>query len=643
MPRTYRDYSEVGKISNLIPGQVVFEAEIKQIKGRYVRRGIHITEAVASDDSGSVRLVWFNQPYRAGATKPGVKYFVTGKLELKHQRFAVSNPSLELASDMPVHTARIIPVYRENKNVSSQMIRRAIYQVIRLASELPEIVPDKLRKDFGLMDYGLAAKELHYPTKKENFLAAKRSIGFSELFELMLGAKLNKQEIESESSPTIPFDEKLAKKFVGSLPFNLTDSQKKAIWEIYLDIQKPKPMNRLVEGDVGSGKTVVAGMGALMAMNAGFQVAFLAPTEILARQHAETLYDLFSSVGLQDQVQLLTGSVKKKTKDVIKQKIADGEVGCIIGTQALLQESVQFKSLGLLVVDEQHRFGVEQRKKIILSNKLMPHVLTMTATPIPRSLALTLYGELDISRLTTMPTGRKPIITKIVSPNSRDDMHKHACGEIEAGRQVYVVCPSIKEDGLKKLPSAEETYKKLSTTVFKKYKCGLLHGKMKSDEKQMVMEQFVGGKIDVLVSTTVIEVGVSVVNASTMIIEGADRFGLAQMHQLRGRVGRGQEQGYCFLVPSDSKTPSIRLRAIEQSSDGFKLAEMDLEIRGPGAIYGTTQHGILDLRVAKLTDVELIKEARKATEEFVKKKLKLSDWPALEQRVVKARAVTTLN
>lgn len=643
LPRAYRDYSEVSSISKLKPGQVVFEAEIKQIKGRYVRRGMHITEAIASDDSGSVRLIWFNQPYRAGAIKQGVRYFVTGKLELKYQKFAVNNPSIELSSDMPVHTARIVPVYRENKHVTSQMMRRAIFQVIKMSKDLPEIVPDTLRHAYKIMSYGEAVAEMHFPTQKELFLEAKKSVGFSELFELMLGAKLNRQEIESENAPIIEFDEKIARKFVANLPFKLTDSQRQAIWEIYLDIQKSIPMNRLLEGDVGSGKTVVAGMGALMVMQQGYQVALLAPTEILARQHAETLYELFSAVGMQDQVQLLTGSVKLGLKKAIKQKIANKEVKCIIGTQALLQDDVLFGSLGLLIVDEQHRFGVEQRKKILVNNKHVPHILTMTATPIPRSLALTLYGELEISRLSTMPKGRKPIKTKIISPNSKEDMYAHAIAEIKSGRQVYIVCPSIKAEGLKKLPSAEETYEKLRKTVFKDHRCGLMHGKMKEVDKQDVMKRFSDGEIDVLVSTTVIEVGVSVPNASTMIIEGADRFGLAQMHQLRGRVGRGLDQGYCFLVPSDSKAPSARLRAIEQSTDGFKLAEMDLEIRGPGAIYGALQHGVLDLKVAKLNDAELIKLARSASDDFVKQNLRLTDWPALEQRVMRARAITTLN
>jgi len=643
LPRTYRDYTEISSIAHLKPGTVVFKAVIKQAKGRYVRRGMHITEAVASDESGSLRLVWFNQPYRADSLKANTEYFVTGTLALKRQRFAVTNPSIELVSEVPVHTARIIPVYKETKGVSSQQLRRVIAQTLALADKFPEIVPDSLRKAFDILPYGQAIKELHYPSTKDKFTEARRSLGFSEVFELMLAAQLNKAAISDEKAPEIKFNEPLAKKFVASLPFTLTDSQKQAAWQILQDMQKPIPMNRLLEGDVGSGKTVVAGMCALMAMAAGYQVALLAPTELLARQHADTLYELFKSVGQEEKLLLLTGSFKAKAKSELRDKIKDGTAGCIVGTQALLQESVKFHSLGLLIVDEQHRFGVEQRKKILKDNKFMPHVLSMTATPIPRSLALTLYGELSISLLKTMPVGRKPIITQVVSPNSRKPMNELVNKELKEGRQVYVVCPTIVAGEVIKAPSAEDTYRKLKSGEFKKYRLGLLHGKLSEAEKQKVMQQFVSREIDILVATTVIEVGISVSNASVMIIEGADRFGLAQMHQLRGRVGRGEEQGYCFVVPSDSTSPSPRLRAIEQSTDGFALAELDLELRGPGAIYGTMQHGALDLRVAKLTDAKLLAEARKAVEVFIDKKMKLSDYPALSNRVRVAQAVVTLN
>lgn len=642
-PRAYNDYSEIQTISKIKPGTVTIEVEIKQSSGRYIRRGMHITEAVASDATGSVRLLWFNQPYRASAIKPGQIYFVTGKLELKAQRFSITNPSMEQTTDFPLHTARIVPIYRESKGITSSLFRKVLYQVIKVAQFLPEPLPDAIRKKYQLISYGAAVSELHFPTSKEAFAIARRTIGFIEVFELMLAAALNKAENQKELAPSIAFNEKLAKQFVTSLPFKLTDAQRTAAWQVYQDIVQEVPMNRLLEGDVGSGKTVVAGMAGLMAMEAGFQVALMAPTELLARQHAETLTDLFAASGYAEVVSLLVGSLKPAQKKIAHERIASGHIKFIVGTQALLQEKVAVQNLGLLIIDEQHRFGVDQRKKLIKGTGRMPHVLSMTATPIPRSLALTLYGELDISLLDVMPMGRKPIITKIVSPNSREQLYKKIDDEIAQGRQVYVVCPLIKEGSGLKAPSAEQTYEKLRKIVFKHRKLGLLHGKMKDEEKIVVMEAFAAGTIDILVATTVVEVGISVSNASVMVIEGAERFGLAQMHQLRGRVGRSSDQGYCYLVPSDSKTPSLRLRALSQSTDGFRLAELDLELRGPGAIYGTLQHGELDLRIAKLSDVKLLADSRAAVNYFMKSSGPLQVYPELKRRVRAAQAVVTLN
>lgn len=642
-PRTYNDYSHIDTISRIRPGMVTIQAEIKQAKGRYVRRGMHITEAVASDDTGSVRLTWFNQPYREGAIKPGQKYFITGKLELKAQHFSITNPSMEMLSEFPLHTARIVPVYRESKGVSSTILRRTLYQVLKYADQLPDPLPVELRKKYKLLTYGEAVKELHFPTSKEKFASCRRTLGFIEVFELMLAASLNKKANQSETAPTIGFNKELAKRFVNSLPFKLTDAQRAAAWQIYQDIAQSTPMNRLLEGDVGSGKTIVAGMAALMAIHAGYQTALMAPTELLARQHAETLAELLETVGHADAVSLLVGSLKPAQKRIAHSRINSGDIKLIVGTQAIIQDSVVTHNLGLLIIDEQHRFGVEQRKKLLKSTGHMPHVLSMTATPIPRSLALTLYGELDISLLDVMPLGRKPIITQIVSPNSRDNLYKKLEEEIDAGRQIYVVCPVIQESSSLPAPSAEQMYEKLRKTVFKNKRLGLLHGKLKDDEKNTVMEQFVQGKIDILVATTVIEVGISVNNASVMVIEGADRFGLAQMHQLRGRVGRGQDQGYCFIVPSDSKAPSTRLRALAASNNGFELAELDLELRGPGAIYGTLQHGDLDLRIAKLSDTVLLATARKAANEFMKSNYVLEDYPELKRRIRAAQAIVTLN
>lgn len=643
LPRRYEDFSEIQPISKIKPGMVTIKATIKQAKGRYVRRSMHITEAVASDETGSVRLIWFNQPYRAAALKHDTEYFISGDFQLRRQHLSIQNPSVELASDFPVNTARIVPIYREAKGIKSVQIRKVLKQVVPLIRRLPETLPAWLIKQEKLMGRGEAYEEMHFPSTPQKFLEAKRRLGFEEVFRLSLAALLNKYELLLEEALEIPFDEKLAKDFVSHLPFTLTDAQRKTVWRIYQDMQKSHPMNRLVEGDVGSGKTVVATMAAIMAMKQGFQVAFMAPTELLARQHAETIYSLLEPLGMAEKLTLLVGGLKPAQKKLAHERIKSGEVGLMVGTNALIQEKVDMHRLGLIIIDEQHRFGVEQRKTLQAKAGHMPHVLNMTATPIPRSLALTLYGELDISIIDVKPAGRKPIKTKIVSPNSRPQLYKQIDEELEAGRQMFVVCPLITESTALKANSAEKVFEDLSTRAFKHRRVGLLHGKLKADDKDQIMQQFVEHKLDILVSTTVIEVGVNVPNATVMLIENAERFGLAQVHQLRGRVGRSDHQGYCYLMMGDSSAPSQRLRALESSQDGFRLAELDLEIRGPGAIYGTSQHGELDLRVAKLSDVKLIAAARKAAQEFIDKNEDLKRYKDLYVSVSALRAITNLN
>lgn len=642
-PRRYEDYSDISTIAQLRPGVVTIEAEIKQVKGRYVRRGMHITEAVASDTSGSVRIVWFNQPYREASLKANQKYFISGNFELSHQRFAIMNPSVELASEFPINTARIIPIYKETKGLTSRQLRMALKQVVPLIRNLPESYPLNVIKNNNLIDRSLAIESMHFPVSSDNLEIAKYRLGFEEVFQLSLASLLNKQANQKQLAPPIIFDEKLAREFVGHLPFRLTDAQRKVIWQIYLDLQKNQPMNRMIEGDVGSGKTVVAAMAALMAIKHGWQVAFMAPTELLARQHAETIFSLLNPLGLESKVGLLVGSLTASQKTKAHQAIASGQIQFVIGTQALIQEKVDMHKLALIIVDEQHRFGVDQRKTLMSKAGHMPHVLSLTATPIPRSLALTLYGELDISILDVKPAGRLPIITKLVSPNSISPIYKKITSELEAGRQMFVVCPLISESELVDANSAEKVYKELKAKDFKQWRIGLMHGKLKSDEKNRIMSEFVAHKLDILVSTTVIEVGVDVPNASVMLIEGPERFGLAQIHQLRGRVGRSDQQGYCYLLLSDSKTPSRRLRALESSNDGFKLAELDLEIRGPGAIYGTSQHGELDLRIAKLTDSKLIAAARNSAQAFLDSQPNLLQYKALMAHVTRLQAVTNLN
>lgn len=643
-PRRYEDYSQITPIHELSPGTVTIQAVIKQAKGRYVRRGMHITEAVASDDTDSVRLIWFNQPYRENALKPGKQYFISGNFELTHQRFAIMNPSVELVSDFPVNTARIVPVYRETKGLTSKQIRKIVREIVPLIAQAPEILPEWLAADEKLINRAQALKTMHFPENGEALQQARHRLGFEEVYALTLASLLNKYELLQDTSVAISFDPKLAQSFVSHLPFSLTADQRKVVWQIYQDMQLTQPMNRLVEGDVGSGKTVVAAMAALMVMARGYQVALMAPTELLARQHAETAYKLTEPLGMHDKVALLVGGMGAAEKQRAYDHIGDGTVQFIIGTHALIQDKVDMHKLGLVVIDEQHRFGVEQRKKLMAKAGHMPHLLSLTATPIPRSLALTLYGELDVSIIAAKPAGRQPIETRICSPNSRKQLYAEIEAELEAGRQMFVVCPLISDSAtLENTSSAETIYEALAKREFKHRRVGLLHGKMKPEEKNDIMQQFSRHQLDILVSTTVIEVGVDVPNASVMLIEAADQFGLAQIHQLRGRVGRGGHKGYCYLMMSDSKAPPQRLRALERTNDGFKLAELDLELRGPGAIYGTMQHGQLDLRIAKLTDVQLIAQARQAAQATIDKAQDLVQYPALYERVRELRAVTNLN
>ncbi|GAC1386650.1 MAG: ATP-dependent DNA helicase RecG [Candidatus Saccharimonadales bacterium] len=641
-PRRYDDFSRVELISHIKPGTVTIKATIKQATGRYVRRGMHITEAVASDASGSIRLVWFNQPYRATSLKPTSEYYISGEFALRATRLCITNPAAELVTDFPVQTARIIPIYRETKGFKSTQVRRAMREITPLIRTLPETLPGWIISQHKLLSRSSALMAIHFPESSKQLEASEKRLGFEEVFGLSLAALINKNEFKSEHVISIPFKRDLAQKLIKHLPFTLTDDQKRAIWQIYLDIAQSQPMNRLLEGDVGSGKTVVAAMAAAMAIDQTYQVALMAPTELLARQHFDTIREILTPLGFSSYADLLVGGLAAKQKLYVQKRIKSGECRFMIGTNALIQEKVKIDKLGLIIVDEQHRFGVDQRKQLQTKAGHAVHVLNMTATPIPRSLALTLYGELDISVIASKPPGRRPVLTKIASPNSRDHIYSVMNEQLATGKQMFVVCPLITDSEQLPILSVEQAYKNMQYS-FKNYRIGLLHGKQKADDKDAVMQQFVRHEIDILVSTTVIEVGVNVPNATIMLIENAERFGLAQIHQLRGRVGRSDDQGYCYLMLGDSSAPSRRLRALESSSDGFKLAELDLEIRGPGAIYGTSQHGQLDLRIAKLSDYKLIAAARNSAQSFIDQSEDLLNYEQLAQRVNKLRAVTNLN
>jgi ATP-dependent DNA helicase RecG len=642
-PRRYEDYSNITCINKLRPGKVSIKAVIKQSSGRYVRRGMHITEAIASDDSGSLRLIWFNQPYRSDSLKTNQEYLISGEFQLSRQKFSIINPSIELVGDMPLKGGRILAVYKETKGLNSRQIRQALTNVLNTIDAIPESLPKQIIKDNKLLSRDIALKYLHSPNNNKDLEAARHRLGFEEVFNLSLASLLNKQANQAEHSTPITFEAELARSFTDKLPFKLTDAQRLSVMRIYKDLEKSQPMNRLIEGDVGSGKTVVAAMAALMALAQGWQVALMAPTELLARQHAETIHKLMQSMNYEDKVVLLVGGMKPLQKTKARQAIASGQAGFIIGTHALIQEDVDMQKLALVIIDEQHRFGVEQRKKLMAKAGHMPHLLSLTATPIPRSLALTLYGELDISVLDQKPAGRQPVLTELVSPNSTAKLYERIDKELEAGRQMFVVCPLISDSSVIEANSVEKVYEQLKTKDFKHRRLGLLHGQLKSDEKQAVMRQFIDQKLDILVSTTVIEVGVDIPNVSIMLIESAERFGLAQLHQLRGRVGRGSEASYCFLMMSDSRPPTKRLRAMESTNDGFKLAELDLELRGPGAIYGIMQHGQLDLRIAQLYDVKLIAAARSSAQSFIDRGENLLQYKELSKTINRLRTVTNLN
>ncbi len=646
LPRAYEDFSHVTKLSEISPGKVTIKARCEKIETRPVRRGMKVTTATLADDSGKVQAVWFNQPYRAAQLKDGGEFYFSGEFEFSYNRYQLTNPSAEKVSDMPKNAVagevdRIVPIYRAVAGLKTQLVRKILAELKPLMTMLPETLPESIVKKEKLASYSNALLGMHFPETRDETEAARERLAFEELFQLLLASQLNKQESAKLEGWRIPFHQGVVKSFVQELPFDLTGAQRIAAWDILQDFEKATPMNRLLQGDVGAGKTVVAGLAARQAAHEGFQTALMAPTEILANQHAATLDALLSPLGV--RVGLLTGSVKGKSREVLYAAIRSGEVDIVVGTHALIQSGVAFHKLGFVVIDEQHRFGVAQRQELLKKSEKMPHLLAMTATPIPRSLALTVYGELDISILNQKPANRKPIETKIWSPNSRSQLYALVDEQLKQGRQAYVICNLIDDNPENDLKSVEAEYKRLKSSVFKHRTIGLLHGKLSPADKDAVMNEFSRGTIDVLVSTTVVEVGVDVPNATVMLIEDGDRFGLAQLHQLRGRVGRSEHQSYCYIIPSDSKAPSQRLKEIEKSNDGFYLAEVDLKLRGPGEIYGRAQHGALNLQVATLADTKLIARAQAAAKQFVASGENLLHYTQLASQVGMYQRLTTLN
>lgn len=635
-PRTYEDRSVFRTLSEIDIKEInTVRGHIGKINNITTKNRYKLVKADFLDSDGTLaELVWFNQTYLSRTLKEGMEVIVSGKAKYEFNKISFLAPQVEIIQEgkAPVHSGRIIPVYAEIDKLSTDWFRTKLQQLIKHMDEFSEFLPEEIIKEKNLIDRRIALREVHFPTSSALLERARTRLAFEELFLLQLRGLQKKfllQKDAGEKGNVIALDAAFIKEFLDTLPFQLTDHQKIAAYQILQDMEKPYPMHRLLEGDVGSGKTIVSALVALHTIKkGGLQVALMAPTEVLALQHYQKLAVHLARWNV--NTQYLAGSVTQSQKDEIYQGIRAGTVDFVIGTHALIQKDVEFPKLGLAIIDEQHRFGVGQRD--ILASHGYPHVLHMTATPIPRTLALTIYGDQDLSIINQMPAGRKPIQTRIVQPHQKQHMYSWIQSEIEKGYQVFVICPLVEEsEKLEDVKAATAEYAFLQEHIFPNLKLALLHGRMKAEEKEQIMQDFKEKKYHILVSTSVIEVGIDIPNATVIVIEGAERFGLSQLHQFRGRVGRSEMQSYCFL--STEKTHAVqieRLKAMVKHNDGFKLAEIDLELRGPGEVYGIRQSGIPDLKMANLMDVDAIIEAREAAEELLKKDLTLEKYPVLK-------------
>ncbi len=630
LPARYEDRSKFIPVRQLRRGESqTIRGELQAVGSRRAKSGIPVFEATVKDLSGSIRAVWFNQPYLRDILKKGQRIVLYGRVEL-FDKLQIVQPEYEILETEEVdsiHMGRIVPVYSLTESVTQKYLRSLIHQTITGNNKnIMESLPTYLIAREKLVDLRFAIHNIHFPASFENLEKAYRRIVFEEFFMLQLALALKCRSARQKvSGVMVDVKGELVDAFKRALPFELTGGQKNAIADIERDMSSGKPMSRLLEGDVGSGKTAVAAYGLVMAVQNGFQGVLMAPTEVLAHQHFIVLSEMLMPLGV--SVVLLASGIDQKAKERIYSEIKEGVADVVVGTHAIIQESVGFKKLGLVVIDEQHKFGVEQRQ-VLRQKGYSPHVLVMTATPIPRTLALTVYGDLDISVIKELPKGRKPIATYWVGEARREKVYGFIREEAAKGRQAFIVCPMIEareasnaiRDTLYALSDTKydvrgvlEMYEKLKNDVFPELSVGLLHGRMSSKEKEIMMKEFKKGKIDILVSTVVIEVGIDVPNASVMLIENADRFGLAQLHQLRGRVGRGVHESYCILL-SDTNTEeaALRLKAMEDTLDGFEIAEADLKLRGPGEFFGTRQHGLPEIRFGNIIkDFDIMELARK--------------------------------
>lgn len=640
-PRRYEDYSQVVTIDTMKPGPVTLRARIERVAGRWARtRKLHITEAILADETGTIKAIWFNQQYLARQLKAGSEVVVTGQLEFKQNDLALQSPQIEPASSQTI--GRIIPVYPETAGLSSRQLLRLVDLALPLAELLVERLPQSIRQQHHLPDLAWTVRQLHQPTNQADLALARRRMAFEEIFFLIVTGLVLKHEILTEAAHPIKLKADLARRFLAQLGFDLTDAQRAAAWQILQDMEGVRPMNRLLEGDVGSGKTVVAALAAIMTLDSGYQAALMVPTEILAHQHHSRLSPLFRRFDY--DVELLVASLPAAQKRRVQQSLAGPEPRLVIGTQALLGGQMEFGRLGLAVVDEQHRFGVNQRLALKQKAGYLPHLLSLTATPIPRTLALTVYGDLDISVIGQLPPGRLPVATRVVDEPDRQSLYKEIDQLIAAGQQTYVVCPLIADSDTLGIKSVTAEIERLKRGPFSHRRIEGLHGRLAGADKATVMERFGTGTIDILVATSLVEVGVDVPNASVMIVEAADRFGLATLHQLRGRVGRSNQQSYCYLF-SQNRSPVARARlaALERTTDGFRLAQIDLELRGAGQIYGLAQHGRLDLRFADLGDAKLIAEARQAAQQAAGDPQGVLQYPEMAEQINRLKLVTSLD
>ncbi|MDO8600374.1 MAG: ATP-dependent DNA helicase RecG [bacterium] len=685
LPARYEEFAGLKKIRDLIIGESAsIIGEIENAKAEKTwRKKMLLAEAVIKDETGTMHAVWFGQPYLANMLKPAMRVRLSGKVQYKKGKLFFTNPTWEFlsaelqATNYKLQASTLLPVYSETYGVSSLWLRMQIQRLISQIRDWPEILPEEILKKYHLPDFERSVRAIHFPRTLGETEAAKKRFSFEEVFFIQLDHQLERAEHKKKRANPITPDSTLAKEFISSLPFPLTNAQQKVIWQIFEDIKKPEPMARLLEGDVGSGKTLVAAAIALQAAKSGLQSAIMAPTEILARQH---FYEFMKRLEpFRVRIGLLTSSESqkfpskigyKKTAEVSKAQllkfVASGDIQILIGTHALIQDKVKFKKLAFVVIDEQHRFGTEQRARLAKEKeevahhdtirilkpsqigfaKAIPHLLSMTATPIPRTLALTIFGNLDLSVLDEMPPGRKKIITKVVPAAKRSDAYEFIRREIHAGRQAFVICPRIeKPDGkqyksvramqmFSEMKAVKQEYEKLSKEIFPEFKIAMLHGKLAAKEKEKIMKQFKGGETHILVSTSVVEVGVDIPNATIMMIEGGERFGLAQLHQFRGRVGRGEHQSYCFVF-TDSKTAKTRerLKALETAKNGFELAEYDLQFRGAGELSGARQWGMSDAGMEALKNIKMVEAAREEAAMIVNEDPNLKKYPLLKERL----------